>query len=65
MLTSRRVWDPVYALAIGAGAAVVRIRREEKEKGRSAQDTMDNLRRRVDIVLEKPGNDTKARGKVG
>lgn len=33
--TFNRSLDPVFALAIGTSAAVIRIRREEREKGRS------------------------------
>ncbi|CRK34562.1 hypothetical protein BN1708_006397 [Verticillium longisporum] len=35
-----RVADPIFALAIGLGAAVTRINREEKDKGRSTQETI-------------------------
>ena len=33
--TANRSLDPVFALVIGFAAAGIRIRREEKEKGRS------------------------------
>jgi len=40
-------------VSIGVAAAVVRINREEKEKGRSTQQTMDSLRRRTSKLFEK------------
>jgi len=42
-----RVADPIFAVAIGLGAAVVRINREEKEKGRTTQQTIEAARRRL------------------
>ncbi|KAF2811928.1 uncharacterized protein BDZ99DRAFT_569869 [Mytilinidion resinicola] len=53
-IISKRL-DPVFALAIGAGAAAARISREEKEKGRNAAQTVDVLRRRVGLAWEKIG----------
>ncbi|KAK3989818.1 hypothetical protein QBC44DRAFT_369629 [Cladorrhinum sp. PSN332] len=40
-----RVADPIFAVFIGAAAAATRINREEKEKGRTTQETLDALRR--------------------
>jgi L-cystine uptake protein TcyP (sodium:dicarboxylate symporter family) len=40
-----RVADPIFALLIGVGAAATRIRREEKEKGKTTQQSMDSLKR--------------------
>ena len=40
-----RVVDPIFGVAIGVGAAVLRISREEKEKGRTTQDSIAALRR--------------------
>ena len=37
--------DPFFALAIGIAAAVTRINREEKEKGKTTQQTMQSLQR--------------------
>ncbi|KAI9672908.1 MAG: hypothetical protein M1829_004458 [Trizodia sp. TS-e1964] len=39
--------DPVFALAIGLSAAAVRIRREEREKGRGVEQSWAVLKRRV------------------
>lgn len=40
-----RVADPIFALAIGLGAAALRINREEKEKGRTTQQTINSAKR--------------------
>jgi hypothetical protein len=37
--------DPIFALFIGISAAATRINREEKEMGRSTQQTLDAARR--------------------
>ncbi|KAI4745128.1 hypothetical protein E4T50_04505 [Aureobasidium sp. EXF-12298] len=39
--------DPVFALFIGGSAAVVRINRDEKEKGKTTQETIESLKRRI------------------
>jgi hypothetical protein len=39
--------DPPFAIFIGLGAAVTRIRREEKEKGFGTDDTIRSLFRRI------------------
>ncbi|KAG9671818.1 hypothetical protein KCU87_g6163, partial [Aureobasidium melanogenum] len=39
--------DPVFALFIGGSAAVVRINRDEKEKGKTTQQTIESLKRRI------------------
>ena len=39
--------DPIFALSIGLAAAATRIRREEKEQGRTDAQTWEALRRRV------------------
>ncbi|KAK5703031.1 hypothetical protein LTR97_003977 [Elasticomyces elasticus] len=48
-----RVIDPLYAVFIGAGAAAVRIRREEKEKGRDVSQSVESLKERMNILFEK------------
>ncbi|KAK8039183.1 hypothetical protein PG993_007594 [Apiospora rasikravindrae] len=40
-----KVADPIFALAIGLGAAATRINREEKEKGKTTQQTIASLQR--------------------
>lgn len=40
-----RAADPFFALAIGLSAAAMRISREEKEKGKTTQQTLDSVRR--------------------
>ncbi|KAL2263106.1 hypothetical protein VTK26DRAFT_8189 [Humicola hyalothermophila] len=42
-----RVADPIFAVFIGVSAAAVRINREQKEKGKTTQETIDALRRRL------------------
>ncbi|KAF7868329.1 hypothetical protein EAF04_004861 [Stromatinia cepivora] len=42
-----RVGDPIFALFIGVGATVTRINREEKEQGRTTQQTIDAAFRRI------------------
>lgn len=40
-----KVADPIFALVIGLGAAATRINREEKEKGRTTQETVAAAKR--------------------
>ncbi|GAW25812.1 putative non-classical export protein 1 [Rosellinia necatrix] len=42
-----RVADPIFAVAIGLGAAALRVNREEKEKGKTAQQTIASAKRRL------------------
>jgi hypothetical protein len=42
-----RVADPIFAVVIGLSAAALRINREEKDKGRSTQETFAAARRYV------------------
>lgn len=44
-----RVADPIFAVFIGVSAAATRINREQKEKGKSTQDTIDLIKRCVDM----------------
>ncbi|KAF7192969.1 hypothetical protein HII31_05700 [Pseudocercospora fuligena] len=43
--------DPIFAVTVGITAAAVRINREEKEKGRSTEDTIDALKRRTGMLF--------------
>ena len=36
-----RIADPIFAVVMGMSAAAMRINREEKEKGRTTQQTVD------------------------
>jgi len=36
-----RIADPIFAVVMGISAAAMRINREEKEKGRTTQQTVD------------------------
>lgn len=47
-----RVADPVFAVAIGLGAAALRINREEKEKGKSTQQTIESVKRRLSLSVK-------------
>lgn len=49
--TRNRTLDPLFALSIGLTAALVRINREEKEKGKSTTQTIDSLKRRWQLLL--------------
>ena len=40
-----RVVDPIFAVVIGLGAAGTRISREEKEKGKTAEQTIESAKR--------------------
>ncbi|KAH8786651.1 hypothetical protein BGZ57DRAFT_756539 [Hyaloscypha finlandica] len=42
-----KVGDPIFAAVIGLSAAATRINREEKELGRSSQQTVDAGLRRI------------------
>ncbi|AEO61638.1 hypothetical protein MYCTH_2130809 [Thermothelomyces thermophilus ATCC 42464] len=44
-----RVADPIFAVFIGVSAAALRINREEKEKGRTTQETLQAVRRRLGL----------------
>ncbi|KAF8864281.1 hypothetical protein BDZ45DRAFT_737287 [Acephala macrosclerotiorum] len=47
-----KIGDPVFAVFIGLSAAATRINREEKEQGRSTQQTVDAGLRRVGLGKE-------------
>lgn len=49
-------------MGIGIAAAAVRINREEKEKGKSTQQSWESLKRRWAIAMEKGDG---AEGKKG
>ncbi|KAK0723186.1 hypothetical protein B0T26DRAFT_641400 [Lasiosphaeria miniovina] len=36
-----RIADPIFGVFIGLSAAALRINREEKEKGKTTQETID------------------------
>ncbi|EMF15430.1 uncharacterized protein SEPMUDRAFT_16720, partial [Sphaerulina musiva SO2202] len=48
---SNRFFDPIFALSIGFTAAAVRINREEKEKGRTTEQTMEALKKRTSRLV--------------
>ncbi|ORX99802.1 hypothetical protein BCR34DRAFT_495129 [Clohesyomyces aquaticus] len=49
--------DPIFALSIGVAAALTRISREEKEKGRGTSESVDVFKRRVGLAWN--GNATR------
>jgi hypothetical protein len=51
-LTHSRSLDPVFAISIGLAAALTRIRREEKEEGRTVAETVDVFKRRAGSAWE-------------
>ncbi|KAF2207010.1 hypothetical protein CERZMDRAFT_102858 [Cercospora zeae-maydis SCOH1-5] len=53
--------DPIFAVSVGITAAVVRINREEKEKGRTTQQTLDALKRRTQLVFGGPKKEETGR----
>ncbi|KAG9195480.1 hypothetical protein G6011_00601 [Alternaria panax] len=58
-IISKRL-DPLFAISIGLAAAFTRINREEKEKGRSSQESIDVLRRRWSLAWQGNETDKKA-----
>ncbi|KAK3055047.1 hypothetical protein LTR09_004207 [Extremus antarcticus] len=48
--------DPIFAITVGIVAAGVRINREEKEKGRTTDQTLESFKRRWAMVFEKSGS---------
>lgn len=61
----RRFFDPIFALSIGFTAAAVRINREEKEKGRSTEQTLEALKRRTSRLIFGNTGTTTAGGGAG
>ncbi|ERS96282.1 hypothetical protein HMPREF1624_07191 [Sporothrix schenckii ATCC 58251] len=49
-----RVADPIFAVFIGVSAAAMRINREQKEKGKTTQETMDVIKRRLTGTTKTP-----------
>ncbi|KAK4984862.1 hypothetical protein LTR66_007242 [Elasticomyces elasticus] len=43
--------DPVFAVFIGVSAAAMRINREEKERGKSTEQTIESVRRRWGLLV--------------
>ncbi|KAL7911185.1 hypothetical protein GGI35DRAFT_339716 [Trichoderma velutinum] len=44
-----RVADPIFAVVIGLSAAATRINREEKAKGKTTNETIENGLRRIGL----------------
>jgi hypothetical protein len=45
-----RTLDPIFAVSVGVAAAAVRINREEKEKGKSFEQSKESLNRRAGMA---------------
>lgn len=54
-----RALDPVFAISIGLAAAFTRINREEKEKGRTTQESIDVLKRRWTLAWHEEKGDKR------
>lgn len=65
LLTCSRAIDPIFAVAVGVTAVVVRVNREEKEKGRTTQETIDSLRRRTASFFRNEATAKQASEKAG
>lgn len=61
-LTACRAIDPFFAMGIGIAAAGVRINREEKEKGKSTQQSWESLQRRWAIAMERDESSAAPKG---
>ena len=42
--------DPIFAMSVGIAAAAVRINREEKEQGKTTEQTIASFKRRIDLA---------------
>jgi len=63
----RRTLDPIFAISVGITAAAVRINREEKEKGKSFEESKASLQRRAalawrEVMGEEEGKVVKSSG---
>lgn len=65
LMSFNRAIDPIFAVSVGVTAAAVRINREEKEKGRTTEDTIDALKRRTAMLFDsKKSNMEEKAGKA-
>ncbi|KAK4959499.1 hypothetical protein LTR28_005347, partial [Elasticomyces elasticus] len=46
-----RALDPVFAVFIGVSAAAMRINREEKERGKNTEQTVESVKRRWALLI--------------
>ncbi|KAI1364682.1 hypothetical protein F5Y08DRAFT_339439 [Xylaria arbuscula] len=49
-----KVADPIFAIVIGLGAASLRIGREEKEKGKTTEQTIESAKWRLGLSTKPP-----------
>lgn len=52
-------------MSVGITAAAVRINREEKEKGKSFEQSKESLRRRVDLAWKEVMGEEEGKKEVG
>ncbi|KAI0601810.1 hypothetical protein F4775DRAFT_589123 [Biscogniauxia sp. FL1348] len=52
-IISRRA-DPLFAIAMGLAAAAMRINRDEKQEGKTTQETIQAAKRRVVQFIKNP-----------
>lgn len=52
MFLCNRTLDPIFAMSIGIAAAAVRIKREEKEKGRDVGQSFEAFKSRWALVID-------------
>jgi hypothetical protein len=50
LISSHRGLDPIFALFVGVSAAAVRIRKDERNAGKTSKDTIEALQRRLRLV---------------
>ncbi|KAL7271420.1 hypothetical protein RUND412_005816 [Rhizina undulata] len=56
-----RIGDPLFALFIGVSAAVVRVRREENEAGRTGKEAWGSLLRNNEV---ESGDSSRGRNRM-
>ena len=61
LYTLYRSLDPVFAIGIGLAAAGIRIRREEREKGHSMNETLEAGKRRLSMLVAPSRKPTEPR----
>jgi hypothetical protein len=59
---SRRTLDPIFAVSVGIAAATVRINREEKEKGKSFEESKASLQRRAALAWREVMGEEEKKG---
>ena len=55
-----RALDPIFAIGIGLAAAGVRIRREERGKGHTMDETIEAGKRRLKLIFSRDSDPRKS-----